>query len=62
MCEGGSGLSYTKVDCMPDKGEGSPWAKVPRPGELSQQPGGGMVMLAGCAGLGEHGKEKDKSK
>ncbi|KAE9365928.1 hypothetical protein N431DRAFT_548972 [Stipitochalara longipes BDJ] len=36
--------------------------KVPHRGKLSQSPGGGMMMLDGCAGLGEHGRKKDKSK
>lgn len=27
-------------------------------GNLSQSPGGGMMMLDGCAGLGEHGRKK----
>ncbi|KAN0090426.1 hypothetical protein V8E51_019005 [Hyaloscypha variabilis] len=36
--------------------------KFHRQGKLSQSPGGGMMMLDGCAGLGEHGREKDKSK
>jgi hypothetical protein len=31
-------------------------------GNPAQSPGGGMMMLDGCAGLGEHGRKKDKSK
>jgi hypothetical protein len=59
----GLGLSYI---CMPAPRPGrSPWAKKKKfhsTGELEREPGGGMMMLDGCAGLGEHGRRKDKSK
>jgi hypothetical protein len=45
---------------MPDRGSRSKKKKVQ--GKSSQSPGGGMMMLDGCAGLGEHGRKKDKSK
>jgi hypothetical protein len=49
---GGLGLSYI---CMPDQGADQ---KKKVQGNLSQSPGGGMMMLDGCAGLGEHGRKK----
>jgi hypothetical protein len=53
---GGLGLSY--IACQ--TGEQIKKKKVQ--GKSSQSPGGGMMMLDGCAGLGEHGRKKDKSK
>jgi hypothetical protein len=55
---GGSLVSYTTVDCIPDRGgrsqgdEGNPHPLLPGYQEE------GMMMLAGCAGLGEHGRRK----
>jgi hypothetical protein len=57
VCKGGGlGLSY--ITCQ--TGEQIKKKKVQ--GNSSQSPGGGMMMLDGCAGLGEHGRKKDKSK
>jgi len=58
VCEGGLGLSY--IACQTRGADQK--KKFHRQGKLSQSPGGGMMMLDGCAGLGEHGREKDKSK
>jgi hypothetical protein len=61
---GGSLVSYTTVDCMPDKGgrsqgdEGNPHPQPEPTSTTPRLPGGGMMMLAGCAGLGEHGRRK----
>jgi hypothetical protein len=57
---GGSLVSYTTVDCMPDKGGRSQGDEgKPEPtSTIPSLPGGGMMMLAGCAGLGEHGRRK----
>ena len=57
VCEGGGlGLSYIACQTREQIKK-----KVPQ-GKMSQQPGGGMMMLDGCAGLGEHGRKKDNSK
>ena len=46
--------------CMPD--QGADQKKRRARGTPARSPGGGMMMLDGCAGLGEHGRKKDKSK
>ncbi len=56
VCEGGSGCLILHAR-MPDQG-GRSEKKFHGQGKLSQSPGGGMKMLDGCAGLGEHGRKK----
>ncbi len=66
MCEGGSGLSYTRLDCMPNQGRHSEQISREPGGDQEEtrrrpdQEGGGMMMLDldGWAGLGEHGRKR----
>jgi hypothetical protein len=57
MSEGG-GLDLSYIACQTRE----QIKKKMFQGNLSQSPGGGMMMLDGWAELGEHGRKKDKSK
>ncbi len=55
-------ISHFRFSFVRLRARGGDQTKFYNQGKLSQSLDGGMMMLDGCAGLGEHGRRKDKSR